>query len=204
MSKFRESSHLQLGRSGTSDSFAKMLINLDELVTNAVPIEVHADKYVGTRREDPDLKRVYVLASAFLDNGKIVPVQFEVKEFETKDNKLYVAVSMKQNEAADLDADTPYGAAGTTTALELSIPELVQKINPQDGDFLKYIPDSMLSNEQKQSKAAALEKEQAKIVSLRNETSSSKKNEKVSGTVSGNDHGSVPGRLRRRQDRRAC
>ena len=199
-SGLKESTNKQEERGGDYVSFSKMLANLDALVTTAVPIETHTDKYVGTKREDQQLERVYVLLSAFRDGKDIVPVQFEVKEFRDKENKLYVAVSLKKTEAADLHAgtsfdatsattassneetgrgaDTPIGAKSTTVPSNISIPELIQKINPQDGDFLKYIPDSMLSEEQKQSKEIALEKERAKIEKLRNESVSDAKENK--------------------------
>lgn len=193
-SGLNESANKQADRGGDYISFAKMLVNLDALVANAVPVETHTDKYVGTRREDQQLERVYVLLSAFRDGDSVVPVQFEIKEFRDKENKLYVAVSLKKTEAADLHAvpsvdeasattassfeeagrgaDTSPDAKSTTASSDISIPELIQKINPEDGDFLKYIPDSMLSNEQKQSKMKALEKERAKIEKLRNENNS--------------------------------
>ena len=44
--------------------FAKMLFVFDDIVQNAVPIEVHTDKYVNTHREDNKLDKIYVLLGA--------------------------------------------------------------------------------------------------------------------------------------------
>lgn len=67
----------------------------DELVQNAVPVEFHKDKYAGTSRTVSDLNRVAVLVSAFQDGDRIVPVQFEIKEFNNQPNKLYVSVTLR-------------------------------------------------------------------------------------------------------------
>lgn len=196
-SGLNESANKQAERGGDYVSFAKMLVNLDALVANAIPVETHSDKYVGTRREDQQLERVYVLLSAFRDGDDIVPVQFEVKEFRDKDNKLYVAVSLKKTEAADLHAvpsadeasattassfeetgrgaDTSPDAKSTAASSDISVAELIKKINPSNGDFLKYLPDGMLNDEQKKSKEAAIEKERVKIEKLRNENNQSNK-----------------------------
>ena len=36
-------------------SFGEMLACFDKIVENAIPLEIHTDKYVGTKREDSDL-----------------------------------------------------------------------------------------------------------------------------------------------------
>lgn len=145
--------------------------------------ETHSDKYVGTKRAAPSLVRVYVLMSAFRDGASIVPVQFEVKEFIDKENKLYVAVTLKKTEAVDLNADPSYETTSASTASEISVPELIQKINPSDGDFLKYIPDSMLTDEQAASKVKALEKENSRLESMRIEYSEEQEGRKLTEAV---------------------
>ena len=49
----------------------------------------------------------------------------------------------------------------------ISLQELFSKINPSDGDFLKYVPDGFLSEEQRSVKQAALMREERKIDGLR-------------------------------------
>ena len=77
--------------------FAKMLYVFDDVVKNAVPVEVHTDKYIKTKREKPNLKYDYVLLSAFSDGEYITPVEFHIKEyFDNKkaENKLYVSITL--------------------------------------------------------------------------------------------------------------
>ena len=72
-----------------------MLCVFDEIVNNAVPIEVHTDRYAGTERHNPDLKYDYVLLSGFKDKEYIVPVELHIKEyFKRYPNKLYVTVAV--------------------------------------------------------------------------------------------------------------
>ena len=157
-------------RNGFSD-FAKMLTNFDAIVENAVPIEIHSDKYKGTRRENADLRQVSVFVSAFYDNGGIVPVQFEVKEYANRANELYVIVSLQKIRNAVFAAGRASAedtfAATVRIPYEVSLQELFSKINPSDGDFLKYVPDGFLSDEQRSAKQAALMREERKIDGLR-------------------------------------
>lgn len=157
-------------RNGFSD-FAKMLTNFDAIVENAVPIEIHSDKYKGTRRENSDLRQVSVFVSAFYDNGGIVPVQFEVKEYANRANELYVIVSLQKIRNAVFAAGRASAedtfAATVRIPYEVSLQELFSKINPSDGDFLKYVPDGFLSEEHRSAKQAALMREERKIDGLR-------------------------------------
>ena len=157
-------------RNGFSD-FAKMLTNFDAIVENAVPIEIHSDKYKGTRRENADLRQVSVFVSAFYDNGGIVPVQFEVKEYANRANELYVIVSLQKIRdavvATGRASETDTFAEAGHISYTINLQELFSKINPSDGDFLKYVPDGFLSEEQRSAKRAALMREERKIDGLR-------------------------------------
>jgi len=149
--------------------FIKMLSVFPEVVRNAVGVETHTDKYRGTIREDTNLKQMYVLTSAFNDNGNIIPVKLEVKEFNQETNKLYMTVVLSKKENRDLhgnlDYDNQLNAA--TPASDISISDLVRNVNPSEGDFLKYFPDSMLDNEQIEGKKAALAKDAEKYNTLK-------------------------------------
>ena len=92
-----KSIHEENERGARFDHFGKMLATFDAIIENAIPLEIHGDKYRGTRREDPLLERVYVLVSAYEDGG-IVPIQLEVKEYREQDNQLYVAVTLNKIE----------------------------------------------------------------------------------------------------------
>ena len=165
---FSKSVHEQAARGNEYGSFGEMLACFDKIVENAIPLEIHTDKYVGTKREDSDLRRVYVLVSAFETNG-IAPVQLEVKEFIEKNNSLYVAVALNKVKDAvlateNVSTETPARAVRIST---ISLRDLFANINPTDGEFLKYVPDGFLNTEQRYAKQEALAREERKIDSLR-------------------------------------
>lgn len=195
-SSLDESLHKQDTRTKEFDSFAKMLSCFDQVLENAQPVYIHDDKYRGTRREEPQIKQVYVLVSAYRDTDmSLVPVELLVKEYWNIKNKLYVSVTMNSIKEADLEGTTSFSegeganipkSASLETSLEaqpelskgknsnnaklvsiITLPELFSKINPKDGDFLKYIPDDLLNPEQLVSKRKAQAEEDAKIESLR-------------------------------------
>lgn len=121
--------------------FAKMFTAFNEVIENAVGIEVHKDKYIGTPREDKTLEKTYVLASAFSDGGEIYPVKLEVKKFnDGKNNKLYLAVVVNKKEdtfsvqTASQNDDASY----TPVPSVISLSQLLNIVN--DEDFDKYIP----------------------------------------------------------------
>ena len=171
---FDESIHKQKDRGGRYDDFAKMFSVFDELVQNAVPVEFHGDKYAGTKRADADLNRVAVLVSAFQDGDRIVPVQFEIKEKNKYTNKLYVSVTLQDIKTEPgvvggagqlLDPVTP-----PTRVLNYSISQLLEGVNPEDTDFLKYVPDGFLSWSQQAGKQRGILAEQEKLRKLRQES----------------------------------
>ena len=134
--------------------FAKMLTVFDDVIRNAVPIEVHTDKYVGTKRENPDLKYDYVLLSAFTDDNYIVPVELHIKEYITlgkikiEDNIITGSLLKNNNEVAN----------SVPLSSKVSIPQLVSKVNEKLGNFYKYLPDELLSETQLKYKKIAAEK----------------------------------------------
>lgn len=179
--------------------FVKMLSVFPDVIQNAVGIETHQDKYAGTAREDASLKQMYVLASALSDDTGIIPVKLEVKEFNDKSNKLYLSVVLTKKESR-----YPHGNLGqnplntATPASAISIADLLGIVNPKEGDFLKYFPDSMLDDDQLEGKKVALYKDDAKIeglkVNLKNETKSESSQEKEiqKSTIESNSVVNIP------------
>nr|DAO57977.1 MAG TPA: hypothetical protein [Caudoviricetes sp.] len=173
-----ESVHKQGNISTDFYDFAKMLYVFDDVVKNAVPIEVHTDKYKGTTRENPNLKYDYVLLSAFQDGDYIIPVEFHVKEMNegaTPNNKLYVSVTLGkikiENERIKVETSDPNGRTSTlpTTFSNISIADLVKKINPEYGNFYKYIPSVLLDEKQQLSKNTAVKDENYRLKVMRGE-----------------------------------
>lgn len=163
----RKSIHHQLEYGGTYQDYVKAMSCFDQLIENAIPIEVHGEKKVGTSRENKDLKRTYVLVSAYMDGNSIVPVEFEVKVFWSSDPKLYLVVALTKIDSEvlekapeSIDADTPSLFPESTYSLQ----SIFRNVNPKDGRFLKYVPDGFLNAEQKRAKyeALALQEEEYK------------------------------------------
>ena len=131
------------------------------LRTSSVLIEIHSDKGKGTPKANSRLIQTYVLLSAYQENNFITPVQFEIKQYIDNDNRLYLAVALTKREE-DVISDTILDKGQASTRLlspsTYSIAEFIEKINPKDKNFFKYIPNSFLSEEQKQAKANALAK----------------------------------------------
>lgn len=122
-SSLEESLYKQNERTREFDSFAKMLSCFDEVVKNAQPVYIHDDKYRGTRREDPQIKQVYVLVSAYWDtDSSAVPVELLIKEYQNIQNKLYVSVTMHKIKGTDLKAQTSFS-------------------HGEDGNNAKSVPD---------------------------------------------------------------
>ncbi|MBQ8399463.1 MAG: hypothetical protein IJX08_05770, partial [Clostridia bacterium] len=160
----KESLSKQLRYGGNYNDFAHALINIDEILKNAVLIEIHDDKYKGTTREDEHLQSVYVLFSAIRHNETIVPVQMEIKESSDVGGRLSMLVTMTKIEA-DVLGSTPdiNQAHSLISASTHSIAEIFKKINPADKHFLKYLPNNFLSKEQIIAKQEALKEDYDRI-----------------------------------------
>lgn len=164
----KESVNAQANRGSNFADFEKMLASLDELTEEAKVIETHDDRYKGTVREDRHLKNMYVLLSAYRDGSDIVPVQFAIKE-KADGNKLYLAVTMTKIKETDImaaPADLTESNA-TNQSLNINIAQLIKFVNSSEGEFLKYIPDDLLNEEQRKMKQVAKEREERKVAALR-------------------------------------
>lgn len=167
-----ESTHKQNERNADFYDFAKMLYIFDDVIKNAQPIESHTDKYRETKRENKNINQVFVLLSAFRDGNYIIPVEFNIKEFNKGvKNQLYVSVTLKKIEADLMETlsnqKSSVGISKSTS--NYSITELIKNVNPADEEFLKYIPDELLSDEQKQGKSNAVKREKLRIDDLKYE-----------------------------------
>ena len=158
------SAHHQLEYGGTYQDYVLAMSCFDELIKNAVPIEVHGEKKTGTVRAIADLKQVYVLVSAYKDNGFVIPVQFEIKEYVSRDARLYLMVTLTKIkepevlETSDIDhADNPSPLFSSSA---VSLQYIFSNVNVEDRRFLKYVPDGFLNADQKQAKERALNEQQ--------------------------------------------
>ncbi len=169
------------------NDFVKMLSVFDEVIKNAQPVEVHTDKYKGTIKENTNLKQAYVLLSAFQDGNSIIPVEFVVKEYKERNkNQLYVSVNLKRIEAGVSKAGKnnprntfrPASEAEVSKAVEPKSPDtfrptsifrltdIISNVNPLDSEFLKYIPASMLDEQQIVGRNEGIRKEKLRIAEI--------------------------------------
>lgn len=187
-------------RKNNVNDFLLMVNDFNNIIQNAIPIEIHSDRINGGA-----LKNVRVLVSAFWNGKEVVPVEIEVKEYNQQENepKLYMAVTInKKGNAvfagsslqsmhalalpygdtvfvgspkmgpqtlaspsesdAVMDNSTKIAPLAVSSPSTISLPDLIKGVNGNNGDFLKYFPDSMLDDEQIAYKNAALEKERVK------------------------------------------
>ena len=171
----KKSIHNQLSYGGSYGDFSKALINLDRIIPRAVLVEAHTkDRYADTPRADDRFEGAYVLIGAFQDSENIIPVKIEIKKEKGETGNLYVVVAMTKIERTSVtgsevpnsyEYDQPLPVTGSAYSLQ----QIISKINPQDADFLKYIPDGMLSEEQIIAKKNAIAEENAKNEKLRRE-----------------------------------
>ncbi len=159
------------------EDFAKMLSVFDDVVNNAVPIEVHEDKYKGTQRETRELKHDYVLLSAFKDGDFIIPVELHIKEFDNNDgNRLYVNVTLGKVKIEEGEISTTPPAVQNERQTRIipspstiSVPQLIGELNNNLGNFFKYLPPSMLSEAQNVSRSTAVDDENYRLSVMRGE-----------------------------------
>lgn len=112
------------------ESFAKMFSVFDQVIENAIGIEVH-NRNNENYKPDATLNNVYVLISAFEDEDSIIPVKLEVKEFEDKKNTLYVAISLQAIKKTEVSKQgtTENGVAQNSRSATISISDLLKIVN---------------------------------------------------------------------------
>lgn len=143
--------------------FGRMLTILPDIIDGAIEIDARTDRYAETDRGDADLKEMHVLLGAFRDGNTVIPVKMEVKEFKDgspKENRLYVAITMNEKEAgiSPRSSASLEGPIRSTPASTATIADIAALVKDESGSLLKYIPDSLLSEEQIAVKQQAQEK----------------------------------------------
>lgn len=163
-----ESLSKQLKYGGNYADFAKVLINLRSVLSSAILIEQHTDKYEGKVREDRNLKSVYVLFSALKDGDSLIPVQLEIKDYSHIDGRLYLTVALTKIEADVMGSTVENNnqAHSLVSASTYSIADIIKNVNTADKHFLKYVPNNFLSKEQINAKREALAEDKRRIEAM--------------------------------------
>lgn len=157
---YKKSINEQSRRRNDVSNFLYMVNDFRNIVSNAVPIEIHSDRIKGGA-----LKNTRVLAGAFWNGDSIVPVEITIKEYQRTDvePKLYMAVTInKEGDTVTTGRPETGKVPIIAPPSTISLSDLVKGVNSNNKDFLKYFPDSMLSSEQIEYKKTALENERIK------------------------------------------
>ncbi len=164
----KKSLNNQLDYGGSYGDFARALINLDKIIPNAVLIDAYTkDRYADTSRANARFEGGYVLLGAFQDSENIIPVKLTIKKDAGYAGNLYVVVAMtkiKRTSVLGSEGTTPDGAEQSLpdTGSIYSLQQIIANVNTADGDFLKYLPDGFLSEEQIKAKQKAIDKQNKK------------------------------------------
>ena len=75
-------------------------------------------------------------------NHRIVPVEFEVKEFKNRDNSLYISVVLIKTESEVLEKGLAERNGSMPSLLpdsNVSIADIIKNVNCKDGRSMKYL-----------------------------------------------------------------
>ena len=144
----------------TPIQLAKLLPILKVAVENAVGIESHNNRYYF----DTDTVYFENLLGGYIDGEDFVPVRFGLKHSVSGNTTLYVVVDQNKIKANLLKEKTKTEVLKATDPHEVDssasrsvtydIPQILKFVNSKD--LLRYVPDDMLSVEQRESKWEAI------------------------------------------------
>ena len=142
-------------KDATPTQLAKLLPLLKETVGNAIGIESHSNRYYF----DTDTVYFENLLGGYIDGEDFVPVRFGLKHSMSGSTTLYVVVDQNKIGKTLLDnkktevvkATAPHKVATSASrSVVYNISQIIPFVNSKD--VLRYIPDDMLSAEQKKIK----------------------------------------------------
>ena len=141
----------------TPEAVAKLMPVLKNSVEYAIGIESHANRYFY----DTDIVRFDNLVGGYVEGEYFVPVRFGLKHRRNGEVILYVIVDQQKIPVNKTKAEV-VKIAGTQkvqpeisrSAFRIRIPDVVPFVN--SGDLLRYLPDNMLSEDQKKVKWEAI------------------------------------------------
>ena len=127
---------------------AKLIPILKDTVESAIGIESHANRYYY----DNTTESFDNLLGGYIDGEYFVPVRFGLKRIKGGEVVLYVVVDQQKIKAEVLKTTTQQndGSAVSRSAFTYNVPQVISLVNSKD--LLRYLPDDMLSVEQKKIK----------------------------------------------------
>ena len=148
-------------KEATPKQIAKLLPILKPAAENAVVIERHENRYY----HDTDTVYFDNLLSAYIDGGSLIPIRFGLKHSKMGNATLYVVVDQNEVAIKDLskknnDRDRKNATSDFTedssflSSVTYSIADIISFVNTKD--LLRYLPDQMLTDEQRKAKWEAI------------------------------------------------
>lgn len=136
-----------------AEQLVRLIPVLQEAVQSAVGIEVHDNRYFA------DYNTLYFanLLGGYIDGDYFIPVRFGIKASRDGHNTLYVVISdqaIKKAEVVGPPTPGKPGQNGSRSASDINIASLAK--NVKHADILKYLPDGMLTEEQRELKWKAI------------------------------------------------
>ena len=160
-------------------NIAALLPVFKQTYENAVPVLVQGDRYLHAVNEKTTVDSFAYLLGAFKYGEKIIPVQFELKQFAgEQENRIYVVATIKDDalitappaiNANSTATTSSFSDDGIITAPEargslstatpssvISIEDVVQNVNAEETAILANLPSYMLTEEQQAGKRRGL------------------------------------------------
>ena len=140
-------------------TLAKLFPIIDEAIENAIGIESYKNRYYY------DERTIYfhTLLSGYIDGDYFVPIRFGIKENNQSENKLYVMLGQNKIDLRVLKLPAQINERNNSRLRSIiSISEIFKNVNSNDRNFLKYIPNQFLCDEQIKAKRLALREDDIK------------------------------------------
>lgn len=132
---------------------ARLIPVLKDAVENAIGIESHSNRYFY----DNTTVLFENMLGGYVDGKYFVPIRFGLKHSEAGKATLYVIVSQQKIEREKIKAEIVKTSRSQNVKANISpsayagsIPQIIPFVNSKD--LLRYLPDDMLTEEQKQTK----------------------------------------------------
>lgn len=141
------------------NQLAKLLPVLEQAVCGAVGIEIHTNRYYG----DAQTIDFVELLGGYTEGKYFVPVRFGVRRSIANGNTLYVIVDANKMEAKVVKSSsaTELRKDDSRSASAISISKVIQNVNNENVGLLKYLPDAMLTSEQRKGKREGVRQTEA-------------------------------------------
>ncbi len=145
----RESAHKEVT---DHVQLAKLIPLLQNAAESAVGVEAHDNRYFF----DNMTVRYHELLGGYIDGAYFIPVRFGVKELRDGSMGLHVMVSQEKIKTGFLGTDYMENSSGQPAPppVRINVAQIVRNVNTPD--LLRYLPDGMLDQRQRELKYGAI------------------------------------------------